>query len=62
MTHTIVNMCLHKMALTEAKQIHKNACNRNQARKALQRRYICLTHYDHDFILYEIKRQENILY
>ena len=50
------------MELTEVKQITKNVCNRNQARKALQRRPIRLTDSYHDFILDEIKRQDTIEY
>ena len=40
----------------------KSVCNKNQARKAVQRRPICLTDSDRDFILDEIKRRGIIEY
>ena len=44
------------------KKIPNSVCNRNQARKALQRRPIRLTESDRDFIFVEIKRQDTIEY
>ena len=40
----------------------KIVCNKNQARKAIQGYPICLTDYDHDFILYEIKLRDKMEY
>ena len=50
------------MEVTKLKQIPKSVCNRNQSRKALQRRSIRITDSDHDFIIDEIKRRYNIEY
>ena len=53
---------MYVMAVTSVKYIPKSLCNRNQARKDLQKYTICLTNYDHDFILDEIKRRDTIKY
>ena len=50
------------MAVTDAKQIRKSVCNRNQAYKALQRHHICLTDSDDYFILDGIKFRDTIEY
>ena len=50
------------MTVTEVEQIPNNACNINQARKALQTLHICLTYSDHDFILGGIKHRYTIEY
>ena len=50
-TCTIVNPCLDVMTVTEVKQIPKGVFNINKARKNIQRRTICITYSDHDYIL-----------
>ena len=59
-TRKNVHPCLYVIAVTEAKQITKSVCNRNQASRDLQRRHIKITDSDHDFILDEIKRRYTI--
>ena len=59
-THTFMNPCLDVMTVTEVKQKPKNLCKKNQPHKAIQRRTICLTESDHDYILDEIKRRDTI--
>ena len=59
---TILHPCLDVLSVTHEKQIPKSVCNRNQARKDLQRQPICLTDSDHYFILGVIKRRETVEY
>ena len=59
-THIIVHPCLDEITVADVEQIPKNLCNRNQERKALQRRSIRITDSDHDFIIDEIKHRYNI--
>ena len=54
--------CLDVITVANVEQIPNNLCNRNQSRKALQRRSIRITDSDHDFIIDEIKRRYNIEY
>ena len=61
-THTILNPCLDVMTVNELKQIPNIVCNRNQARKSIQRRTICLIESDNDYILDKIKLRETIEY
>ena len=48
------------MSVNEVKQIPKSVCNRNQARKALPRHFICLTDSRHYFIFDKIKLRDDI--
>ena len=42
--------------------ILRSFCNKNQAHQVLQRYYVCITDSDHDYILDEILRQDQIEY
>ena len=44
------------------KKTPKSVCNRNQARKDIQKLPICFTDSDHDFILGKIKHRDTIEY
>ena len=57
---TIVHPWLYVMVVTAVKYIPKSLWNINQACKDLQRNPICLTGYDHDFTLDEIKHGEKL--
>ena len=51
--------CLDVMTVMEAKRT-KSICNKNQKRKDIQRRNICLTYSYHDYIIDEKKLREKL--
>ena len=61
-THTIVHTCPDVFVVKYVNDIIISAFNINQTRKYLQRHLICLTDYDNDYILDEIRGRENIEY
>ena len=61
-TRTILHPCLDVMSVTDANHITNIVYNRNQARKALKGHPIFLTDSDHNFIIYEIKHIDTIIY
>ena len=60
-TCTIVHPCLDVMTAIEAKN-KKSVFNKNQSRRDIKRRPVCLTNSDNDFIIDEIKRRDTIEY
>ena len=59
-TRTIVHPCLDVVSVKGVHDIPRGVCNINQAKKALQINHICLTDFDHDYILKEIELRDKI--
>ena len=57
---TIVHPCLDDIVVKDVHNIHRNNLIRNQESLTLQRHTICFTHYDHDYILDEIRHRDKI--
>ena len=50
------------MTATEVKQIPKSVNNINQSQKDIQRSPICITNYDHYYIIDDTKQRDKIEY
>ena len=50
-TQTIVHPCIDVVAVKDVHDIPKSICNRNHAKQALKKHPICLTEYDHGYIV-----------
>ena len=61
-THTIVHTCIDVFVVKDVHDITRSDFNINQTIKDLQRHLICLTDYDNDYILDEIRGREKIKY
>ena len=60
-TQTIISPCLDVTTATKIKNT-KIVCDKCQAHRDIQRSHICLTDFDNDLILYEIKLIDTIKY
>ena len=59
-TLTILHLSLDVIIIIYVKDIPKNICSRNQAKKSTQRHPIIMTDANYDYILDEIERREEI--
>ena len=62
LTRTVVHPFLDIFVVKYVQDILRSFCNKNQAHQVLQRYYVCITDSDHDYILDEILRQDQIEY
>ena len=61
-TGTIVQTCLDGIVVKYVHDLPIIICNRNQARRYLNRNIICFADSDHDYILDKIVRREKFEY
>ena len=61
-TFKFLHWCLDVVAVRDVHGITRSVCNRNQAKKYLQRHHICLTYSDRDYIIDEIGCRDKIEY
>ena len=60
-TRTILHPHIDVITIRYVKEIHKNVCNRIQAKQAIQRHPIIMTDAGYDYILDENERREKQL-
>ena len=61
-TRNILHPCIDVMVVKDVHNNPRSVCNRNQAKKYLQRHHICLTYSDRDYIIDEIGCRDKIEY